>query len=104
MNARGLRRYIDDLLGGRRPRPFQPDEFEAAQIRTAIELRAARRDDDAGDVPRPEFLADLHRRLAEQQADTKPRNKPLRPSPIDSSPMRPGGRWWSARRPRRPRR
>jgi cytochrome b6-f complex iron-sulfur subunit len=70
MNARGLRRYIDDLLGGRRPRPFQPDEFEAAQIRTAIELRAARRDDDAGDVPRPEFLADLHRRLAEQQADT----------------------------------
>ncbi|MDT5135880.1 MAG: hypothetical protein QOD58_142 [Mycobacterium sp.] len=70
MNARGLRRYIDDLLGGRRPRPFQPDEFEAAQIRTAIELRAARPDDDAGDVPRPEFLADLHRRLAEQQADT----------------------------------
>ena len=69
MNARGLRRYIDDLLGGRRPRPFQPDEFEAAQIRTAIELRAARRDDDAGDVPRPEFLADLHRRLAEQQAE-----------------------------------
>jgi nitrite reductase/ring-hydroxylating ferredoxin subunit len=65
MNARGLRRYIDDLLGGRRPRPFQPDEFEAAQIRTAIELRAARPDDDAGDVPRPEFLADLHRRLAD---------------------------------------
>jgi cytochrome b6-f complex iron-sulfur subunit len=71
MNARGLRRYIDDLLGGRRPRPFQPDEFEAAQIRTAIELRAAGRDDDAGGVPRPEFLADLHRRLAEQQADPK---------------------------------
>ena len=66
MNARGLRRYIDDLLRTRRPRPFQPDDFEAAQIRTAIELRAARPD---GDAPRPEFLAELHRRLAEQQAD-----------------------------------
>ena len=42
MNAADLRRYIDDLLRGRRPRPFQPDDFEAAQIRTAIELRAAR--------------------------------------------------------------
>jgi nitrite reductase/ring-hydroxylating ferredoxin subunit len=71
MNARSLRRYIDDLLGGRRPRPFPPDDFEAAQIRTAIELRAARRDVAADDVPRPEFLADLQRRLAEQQADPK---------------------------------
>lgn len=44
MNARGLRRYVDDLLRGRRPRPFLPDDFEAAQLRTAIELRAARPD------------------------------------------------------------
>ena len=36
MNARGLRHYIDDLLRGRRPKPFAPDDFEAAQIRTAI--------------------------------------------------------------------
>jgi cytochrome b6-f complex iron-sulfur subunit len=43
MNARGLRRYIDDLLDGRRPRPFDADGFEAAQIRTAIQLRAADR-------------------------------------------------------------
>ena len=42
MNARGLRRYVDDLLRGRRPKAFAPDDFEAAQIRTAIELRAAR--------------------------------------------------------------
>jgi Rieske Fe-S protein len=63
MNARGLRRYVDDLLRGRRPKPFQPADFEAAQIRTAIELRAARQGDDA---PRQEFLTDLHRRLAEQ--------------------------------------
>jgi nitrite reductase/ring-hydroxylating ferredoxin subunit len=67
MNARGLRRYIDDLLRGRRPKPFVPDDFEAAQIRTAIELRAARPD---GDAPSEEFLTDLHRRLAEQMAGT----------------------------------
>ena len=63
MNARGLRRYVDDLLRGRRPKAFAPDDFEAAQIRTAIELRAARQGDD--DAPRQEFLTDLPRRLAE---------------------------------------
>ena len=31
MNARGLRRYVDDLLRGRRPKPFAPDDFEAAR-------------------------------------------------------------------------
>jgi len=61
MNARGLRRYIDDLLDGRRPRPFDADGFEAAQIRTAIELRAAR---TASDAPSEQFLTNLHRRLA----------------------------------------
>jgi Rieske Fe-S protein len=73
MNARGLRRYVDDLLRGRRPKPFQPDDFEAAQIRTAIELRAARPD---GDAPRQEFLTDLHRRLAEQMGGASPRVAP----------------------------
>lgn len=68
MNARGLRRYVDDLLRGRRPRPFAPDDFEAAQLRTAIELRAARRDSDVADAPRPEFLSDLRRRLGEQMS------------------------------------
>ena len=28
MNARGLRRYVDDLLRGRRPKPFAADDFE----------------------------------------------------------------------------
>lgn len=73
MNARGLRRYIDDLLRGRRPKPFQPDDFEAAQIRTAIELRAAR---PGGDAPRQEFLNDLHARLAEQMTGTPPEAVP----------------------------
>lgn len=63
MNARGMRRYVDDLLRGRRPKPFAPDDFEAAQIRTAIELRAA---GHADAEPREEFLTDLQRRLDEQ--------------------------------------
>lgn len=68
MNARGLRRYVDDLLRGHRPKAFQPDDFEAVQIRTAIELRAARPDAELADAPSQEFLADLHGRLAEQMS------------------------------------
>ena len=67
MTTRSLRRYIDDLLRGRRPNAFRPDDFEAAQIRTAIDLQAARQGSDA---PGEEFLADLHRRLAAQQDGT----------------------------------
>jgi Rieske Fe-S protein len=67
MNPRGLRSYIDDLLRGRRPRPFRPDDFEAAQIRTAIDVLAAK---PGADAPRPEFLADLRRRLADQHAES----------------------------------
>jgi cytochrome b6-f complex iron-sulfur subunit len=75
MNARGLRRYVDDLLRGRRPKRFAPDDFEAAQIATAIELRAARL---GGDAPDQEFLTNLRRRLGEQMSGTPPeaeRNK-----------------------------
>jgi cytochrome b6-f complex iron-sulfur subunit len=67
MNARGLRRCIDDLLAGRRPRAFQPNEFEAVQIRTAIDLRAAR---FGADSPREGFLIELHRALAERRGGT----------------------------------
>ena len=70
MNARGLRRYVDDLLRGRRPTPFRPDDFEAAQIRTVIDLQSAR---PGADDPRPEFLHDLHRRLAAQMEGGQPR-------------------------------
>lgn len=80
MNARELRRYVDDLLRGRRPRPFAPDDFEAAQLRTAIELRAAR---EGGDAPRQEFLTDLHRRLAEQMSGA-----PTEPAPGRGSTRR----------------
>jgi cytochrome b6-f complex iron-sulfur subunit len=73
MNARGLRKYIDDLLRGRRPKPFQPDDFEAAQIRTAIELRAAGPESDA---PSREFLNALHACLAEQMTGAPPEVAP----------------------------
>lgn len=63
MTKRGVRKYVDDLLGGRRPRPFRADDFEAAELRTAIELRAA--GDGAGE-PRPEFVDSLESRIAEQ--------------------------------------
>jgi len=69
MNPHGLRRYIDDLLRGRRPQAFRPDDFEADQIRTAIDLQAAK---PGADAPRPEFLADLHRRLANELDDATP--------------------------------
>ena len=58
MNARGLRRYLDDLLRGRRPGGFAADDFDAAQMRTAIDLQAAR---SGADEPRPEFLDALQR-------------------------------------------
>lgn len=61
MTRRELRRYIDDMLAGRQPKSFTPDEFDAAQLRTAIDLTAAR---DGAGQPRPEFVAGLKARLA----------------------------------------
>jgi len=74
MNTRGLRRYLDDLLDGRRPRPFDADGFEAAQIRTAIQLRAAR---TASDAPSEHFLTDLRRRLAARMPHSQETSRPL---------------------------
>src|SRR5579875_1152603 len=73
MTARKLRRYVDDLLRGRRPKPFRPDDFEAAQIRTAIDMQAARLGSDA---PRQAFLTDLRDRLAAQLDGAAPRPMP----------------------------
>ncbi|MCL9798104.1 nucleoside deaminase [Frankia sp. AgKG'84/4] len=39
--GRGARRFIDDLLAGRRPRSFAASAKDAEEIRTAIALRAA---------------------------------------------------------------
>lgn len=69
MNDRTVREFVEDLLRGRATRPARPDEFEAAQMAAAIELRAARTGSDA---PSEEFVADLHRRLAEEMAGEHP--------------------------------
>ena len=57
--------FVDRLLRQRRPRPFVPTDDEAAAMRAALTLRDAR--PDAG-MPRPEFVAHLRERLAEQAA------------------------------------
>ncbi len=80
MRKRGLQRYVEDLLAGRRPTPFQADEFDAEQVRTAIELRAAA---PGADAPRPEFLDDLHRRLAAQADNATP--APVRRGRFDAT-------------------
>jgi cytochrome b6-f complex iron-sulfur subunit len=67
--SRRLRRYVADLLRGRRPRAFPADEDEVAQIRAAITLRAAR---PGSGAPSEEFLTGLHRRLSEELDEPTP--------------------------------
>jgi nitrite reductase/ring-hydroxylating ferredoxin subunit len=66
VSGRPVRRFVDGLLRGQRTERARPDEVEAAEMRTAIELRAAR---TGSDSPREEFVTDLHRRLSEQMGD-----------------------------------
>ena len=61
MSVRDVRRFVEDLLRGRRTRGFRPDDEEAAEMRAAIELRGARPGSGAASE---EFVADLRRRLA----------------------------------------
>ncbi|MEV6768482.1 Rieske (2Fe-2S) protein [Nocardia sp. NPDC051030] len=69
MSGREVRRYVEELLTGRRPQGFRPDEADAEEMRTAIELRAARL---GSDTPSEEFLTGLHQRLAAQRAGESP--------------------------------
>ncbi len=66
MTGRGARRFIEDLLSGRRPRAFPADEADVEDLRTAITLRAAR---PGSGAPREEFVTELHRRLAAEQGE-----------------------------------
>lgn len=66
MSGREVRRFVDELLAGKRSTGFEPDDTEAEEMRTAIELRAARLGSDA---PSEEFLSSLQRRLAAEMDD-----------------------------------
>src|ERR1700750_2062871 len=74
MSDRNVRRFVEGLLRGQRSERARPDDFEAEQMKTAIELRAARLGSDA---PREQFVTDLHRRLAaELVAERAPAGHP----------------------------
>lgn len=77
MTRRELGRHIDDLLAGRQPRPFSPDDFEAAQLRTAIDLTATR---DGADEPRQEFVDSLKARLTAQMSTAPDTAESTQPS------------------------
>jgi nitrite reductase/ring-hydroxylating ferredoxin subunit len=61
MIVRSWTRYIEDLIRSRRPRRFKASEDDAAMVRAAITLRAARQ---GSGEPTDEFVASLHRKLA----------------------------------------
>jgi nitrite reductase/ring-hydroxylating ferredoxin subunit len=61
-NTRRLRRFVEDLLRHRRPRPFRAGPGDDAELRAAILLRSAGPDSGPADAG---FVDDLHRRLAE---------------------------------------
>jgi cytochrome b6-f complex iron-sulfur subunit len=69
VSNRTVRRFVVGLLRGQPTERARPDDFEAEQMKTAIELRAARLGSDA---PREEFVTDLHRRLAAEMAEEQP--------------------------------
>ena len=93
MTGRGLRRHLDDLVAGRRPRPFRATPDEADELRTAIELRAAR---PGADEPRDGFVDDLHARLTAELGAAGPAVVPLpAEAPLadaDAGPVRSVGR------------
>ena len=77
---RGLTRYMEDLIRSRRPRRFKASEDDAAMVRAAITLRAAR---PGSGEPTDEFVTSLHKKLA---AELDP--PPARPARRAAAPRR----------------
>jgi nitrite reductase/ring-hydroxylating ferredoxin subunit len=69
MNARRVTAFIESLRRNRRPKPFTPEPDDVEAMRAAIELNNA---EPGAAIPRPEFVSDLHRRLAAQLDETDP--------------------------------
>ncbi len=78
MSTWGARRFVADLLAGRRPRSFRAQDTDVAELRAAIMLRAAQ---PGSAAPRAEFVTDLHQRLAgELAAEQTQAPQPAAPS------------------------
>ncbi|MFJ7219217.1 ubiquinol-cytochrome c reductase iron-sulfur subunit [Amycolatopsis sp. NPDC098790] len=69
MTTRGVRRFVKDLLRRRRPRPFAAGPGDEAELRTAVLLRAAR---PGAGAASEEFVAGLHRKLAQELGGPAP--------------------------------
>ena len=67
MTSRRVTAFIESLRRNRRPKAFTPDPEEVEIMRAAIELNDA---EPGAAIPRPEFVSDLHRRLADQLNET----------------------------------
>lgn len=61
MTKRGLRRFLDDLAAGRRPRCFRPGVDDVDAIRAAITVKAA---DPGSGQPSAQFVSGLFDELA----------------------------------------
>ena len=96
MTTRRLTTFLDALVAGRRPRPFQADPDDVEMLRVAIALRAARPGDA---MPDETFVAELHEQLAEDLSPSEQTNvhpiKMHRAAPR-SSPLPRGWRLWEA--------
>jgi len=71
MTTRRLATFLDALVAGRRPRPFQADPDDVEMLRVAIALRAARPGDA---MPDETFVAELHEQLAEDLSPSEQTN------------------------------
>ena len=96
MTARDVRRFVEDLLRGRRTRAFRPDDEDAEQMRAAITLRAAR---PGGGAPSEEFVADLHRASRRSSARTRSGRRAAPDAGCCSSARSRPQRWPSGRSP-----
>ncbi|MFL6076745.1 MAG: Rieske (2Fe-2S) protein [Mycobacteriales bacterium] len=74
-------RYAGALVRGRRPRPYRLGEGDADALRIALELSAGRAAATGEDVPRPEFVAGLYRRLEAEEGAAAPGRPARRHTP-----------------------
>jgi cytochrome b6-f complex iron-sulfur subunit len=79
VSARGARRFVADLLRGRRPRSFRADDADVAPLRAAITLRSAQ---PGSATPSEEFVTDLHQRLAVELGPQQSEVPRAQPAPV----------------------